>query len=120
MSRDTRRRGSRGSPAGTARAGVGDDPATDRETLGPAVEGAFLDLCDVVGRQVVAAPVALVDRRPELAGAGVNREADRVPEARREAQLARAIGVVARDRGAARIALRADVERRAHGDVETA
>ena len=35
---------------------------------GPAVEAAFLDVGDVVGDQVVAQSVALVDRAPELAG----------------------------------------------------
>src|SRR2546429_4570855 len=56
--------------------------------------------------------VALVDRRPELAGLGVEGEANRVPEARREARFARAVGVVARDRRAAGVALRRSEERR--------
>src|SRR5213078_878098 len=88
------------------RAAVGDGPAADREAVGPAVEAALLDLRDVVRRQVVAAPVALVDRRPELTRPRVKREADRISEARRETLLARAVGVVARDRRAARVALR--------------
>src|SRR6266496_3234935 len=39
---------------------------------GPAVESAFLHVGDVVGNQVVAQRVALVDGTPQLAGLGMD------------------------------------------------
>ena len=40
----------------------------------PAVEAAFLHVGDVIGNQVVAQRVALVDRTPQLAGLGIDGE----------------------------------------------
>ena len=48
---------------------------------GPAVEAAVLDVGDVVGNEVVAEGVALVDGTPELAGVGIDGEADGVANA---------------------------------------
>ncbi len=48
---------------------------------GPAVEAVFLDGGDVVGDEVVAEVVALVDGAPELAGDGVDGLADAVADA---------------------------------------
>src|ERR1700722_5232398 len=52
---------------------------------GPAVESAFLHVGDVVGDQVVAESVALVDRTPELAGLGIDRDSS--------ARIADSVGV---------------------------
>ena len=81
---------------------------------GPAVEAAFLDVGDVVGHQVVAQRVALVDRGPELAGLGVDRQADGVADARGVDPLVLAVGVEGQDVGPALLALVvADVRPRA-------
>ena len=48
---------------------------------GPAVEAAGFDVGDVVGDEVVAECVALVDGAPEFAGDGVDGEADGVADA---------------------------------------
>ena len=81
---------------------------------GPAVEAAFLDVGDVVGHQVVAQPVALVDRGPELAGLGMDRQADGVADARGEDPLVLAVGVEGQDVGTPLFALVvADVRPRA-------
>ena len=48
---------------------------------GPAVEAAGFDGGDVVGDEVVAECVALVDGAPEFAGDGVDGEADGVADA---------------------------------------
>ena len=42
---------------------------------GPAIEGALRHMRRIVGRQVVAKPVALVDGAPERARSGLNRKA---------------------------------------------
>ncbi len=48
---------------------------------GPAVESAFLHPGDVIGDQIVAQGIALVGRDPEVAGGGVDRQADPVADA---------------------------------------
>ncbi len=48
---------------------------------GPAVEAALLDVGDVVGDKIVAEVVALVDRAPQIARAGLNGLADAVADA---------------------------------------
>ena len=48
---------------------------------GPAVETALLDMRDVVGHEVVAQGVALVHRRPELAGLRMGGQPDGVADA---------------------------------------
>ncbi len=61
---------------------------------GPAVEGAWPHPRHIVGRQVVAQPVALVGGAPERVGAGLDRHADAVPEAGGEGCVrAAAIGI---------------------------
>src|SRR4029077_20189220 len=87
---------------------------------GPPVGAAAVDLGQVVGRGAAAPPVALVDRGPEDAGARMEREAHRVAQAGGEEALARAVGLVAHDRGPAVIRLPADVARRPDAEVERA
>ena len=84
----------------------------------PAVGGAPANLRHVVGRGGAAGPVALVHARPQRAGRRLKPEPDRIAQAAREALLARAVGVVAHDGGAARIALLAHVARRPDGHVQ--
>ena len=72
---------------------------------GPAIEAPFLDMGDVVGDQVVAQAVALVDRGPELAGLRMDRQADGVADARGVDPLVRAVGVERQDVGPALLAL---------------
>src|SRR5215831_13440793 len=50
---------------------------------GPAIEGAFAHPGDKIGHEIVAEPVALVDRKPKLAGRGLHRHSDAVAQARR-------------------------------------
>src|SRR5271163_5359623 len=50
---------------------------------GPAIEGALRYMRYVVGRQVVAESVALVDGAPERAGSGLNRKARTIANAGR-------------------------------------
>ena len=45
---------------------------------GPAVETAALDVGDVIGNQVIAVGIALIDRGPQLAGFRIDRQADGV------------------------------------------
>src|ERR1019366_10753195 len=51
---------------------------------GPAIESALAHARDVIGRQIVAEPVALVGRAPQIAGGGIDREADAIADAGRE------------------------------------
>ena len=86
---------------------------------GPAVEAPFLDVRDVVGHEVVAERVALVDRRPELARLRVGRQADGVADARGEDPLVLAVGVEREDVGPALLrVVVADVRPRADRDEE--
>ena len=71
----------------------------------------------IVGRHVVAAPVALVHGGPERAGARLEGQAHRVAQPGGEDALARAVGVVAQHRRAALVALAAHVAGGAHRDV---
>src|SRR5205085_1064078 len=60
---------------------------------GPAVEAAFAHARDVVGRQIVAEPVALVGRAPQVAGGRMHREAGAVADASGENLLVLALGI---------------------------
>ena len=87
--------------------------------VGPTVERAVLEACQIIGHQAVAHAVALVDRDVDVVGAGPERDADRVAQARRVGPLVRPVDVEDLD-GGARFVLDADVAGRADGDVETA
>jgi hypothetical protein len=88
---------------------IHDDLAARREALGPAVEGAVRHRGEIVRRQIVAAPVALVHGRPELAGARVKGEAHRVAQAGGDEVLARAVCLEPHDGRAPPVALAAYV-----------
>lgn len=94
--------------------GIGNAVAVGKR---PAVEAAFLDLVQLAGRKVVSEQVAVIVRRPETA-VGAPREPDRVAQPGRVDLLVRAIEIVARDRGPARIVLNAHVAARTDRDVE--
>ena len=104
--------------AGVGERGVGGERSRPREAARPAVRRALANLGHVVGGGAATGPVALVDRRPQRSGRRVKRKPDRVAQPGGEDLLARAIGVVANDRRAARIGLLADVAGRADRDVE--
>src|SRR5258706_8240964 len=99
---------------------VGDRLAGRHEAVGPTVEVAVAHLGDHVGRQVVAAPVALVHGGPQRAGARLECEAHRVAEAGGEDAAARAVAVVAQHRGPPLSGLAAHVAGGAHRDVDAA
>ena len=86
---------------------------------GPAVEAALLDARDVVGHEVVAQPVALVHRGPELAGLGcVARPTGlRMPEAKTRSFLPSGSNARMRARRASRFVV-VDVRARADRDVQ--
>ncbi len=67
---------------------------------GPSIEGAFFDVRHVVGHEVVAETIALVHRRPELAGLRLNREPDGVANAGRVDAAAAAVRIELVDDGA--------------------
>src|ERR1039457_4777871 len=75
----------------------------------PTVEGALLDVGEVVGYQVVTELVALLHGRPEGIGARVIAQSDRVAGAGCEYFMAAAVGVIAVDGGAPGIFARRDV-----------
>src|SRR5215472_11382329 len=50
---------------------------------GPAIEGAVAHPSYKIGHEVVAEPIAFVDRAPELAGPGLHRQSDAVAQASR-------------------------------------
>src|SRR6202030_156660 len=82
---------------------------------GPAVEATVAHAGDVVRRQIVAEPVALVDRGPEFAGRGVDRQADRIADAGGEAAHAAAVRIEFQNVGAQRfVGAVADVGGGAH------
>src|SRR5260370_1347702 len=85
--------------------------------VGPAVEPALLDADQIIGGQIVAEPVALLNHRPELAGLRVEGERGRVARAGGDGHLIGAVSVEALDR---RFGLRLDAEiaRRADTDIE--
>ena len=66
--------------------------------VGPAVEPALLHPDQIVGRQIVAEPVALLYKRPQLAGRRMKGERGRVPRAGGVGRLVRAVGIEALDR----------------------
>ena len=75
--------------------------------IGPAVEPALLHADQIVGRQVVAEPVALLHHGPKIAGLRVEGERGRVARAGRVGRLVRAVSVEALDR---RLGLGLDAE----------
>src|ERR1035437_4517094 len=75
----------------------------------PTVEGALLDVGEVVGYQVVAELVALLYGRPQGVGPWVIAQADGVAGAGGKDLVAAAIGVIAVDGGAPGIFARGDV-----------
>src|ERR1019366_3797425 len=75
----------------------------------PTVEGALLDVGEVVGDQVVAELVALLYGRPQGVGAWVIAQADGVARAGCKDLVAAAVGVIAVDGGASGIFARGDV-----------
>jgi hypothetical protein len=86
---------------------------------GPAIEPALLHANQIVGRKVVAEPVALLHQCPQLAGLGVKGHGRRVARARRDRHLLRAVGVEALDRRL-RLGLDSEIARRADADIERA
>src|ERR1039457_7136545 len=75
----------------------------------PTVEGALLDVGEVVGYQVVTELVALLYGRPEGVGARVVAQADGVAGAGGEYLMTAAVGVIAVDGGAPGILARGNV-----------
>ncbi len=67
----------------------------------PAIEPALAHPRDVIGRQIVAEPVALVGRAPEIAGLRLDGEADAVAQAGGEAAPIAAAGIENENVGAA-------------------
>src|ERR1700685_3427853 len=60
----------------------------------PAIEAAFGDMCDVVGYKIVSQPVTFVDRTPQLAALGMNRQpASSIPDPIRVYTHLGAIGI---------------------------
>ena len=68
---------------------------------GPAIERALRDRRRIVGRQVVAESVALVDGAPERAGSGLDRKARTIANAGRVDALMSAVGIESEHVGAA-------------------
>ena len=66
----------------------------------------------IVGRQVVAESVALVDGAPERAGSGLNREARAIADAGREDTLMSAVGIEGEHVGAALLVAERGADRR--------
>ena len=87
--------------------------------VGPAVEPALLHADQVIGRQIVAEPVALLHDRPQLAGLRMKGERGRVARAGGDGRLVRAVGVEALDRRLG-LGLDAEIARRADADKEAA
>ena len=79
---------------------------------GPAIEGALRHTRRVVGRQIVAQPVALVDGAPERARCGLNRKARTIANAGRVDALVLAVGIEGEHVGAALLIAERGAERR--------
>ena len=60
---------------------------------GPAVKATVLNVCDVIGRQIIAERVALVSGTPEIAGFRLDGFADAVADAGSKDSQAGAIGI---------------------------
>src|SRR5690349_3889952 len=65
----------------------------------PAIEGPVTHSGQIIGRQIVAQAVALVDRTPEIAGAGLHCHGDAVAKTRRKKPLVLAVGREGKDDG---------------------
>src|SRR6266536_2294823 len=89
-------------------------------TLWPPVVAAVLDDVDMLGGHVVAEVVAVVVAAPELAGRGVECHPDGIAQSLREDPATGAVGIELCDGGAHRVALVAQVTRRAGGHVHLA
>src|SRR4051812_16431306 len=67
--------------------------------IGPAVEGAFFDTCNVIGRKIVAKPIALLNPRVEFSSRWVESEGGRIAHSRGKRGLAGAVCLEALNRG---------------------
>src|SRR5216684_1395434 len=89
---------------------------------GPSIEAPFLDVGDVIRRQIVPELVAFVDGSPQLAGLRVNRNAHRIADAARINAKTGSIGICLENIGAvvlARIVVHViDVRTRANRDEQ--
>src|SRR6267143_1392813 len=88
--------------------------------LRPAVVAAVLDNVDMLGRQIIAEVVAVVVPAPQLARFRIEGHAHGIAKALREYVAARTIGVELRHGRPHRIALLAEIARRAHRHVHLA
>src|ERR1700735_1088916 len=79
---------------------------------GPAIEGVRRDMRRIVGRQVVAEPVAFIDGAPEGARSGLNRKARTVANAGRVDPLVLAVRVEGQHVGAALLVAERGADRR--------
>ena len=79
---------------------------------GPAIEGALRDVRRVVGRQIVAESVALVDGAPERASSRLDRKARAIANAGRVDALMSAVGIEGEHVGAALFIAERGAERR--------
>src|SRR5208282_5185923 len=66
----------------------------------PTVESALRDSRDVIGREVIAELIALVDGCPEIAGPGIDGEANRIANAGGVDLFALSVGIENEDVGA--------------------
>src|SRR5438876_9966419 len=71
----------------------------------PAIEGALTHPGQIIGREVVAEAVALVDRAPEIAASRLCRHADAVAQTGREELLVLAVRCEGEHNGAALVGL---------------
>src|SRR5204863_6121665 len=84
----------------------------------PAVESAGADVGSVIGNELVAEAVALVDDGPERAARRLPGHPDRIAQSRGEDSLTAAIGIHLQDGRAARILAGVDVRRGADTHVQ--
>src|SRR5690606_28119688 len=85
--------------------------------IGPAVEAAFLNPGQIVGHQIVAQPVALVDHGPQVTGRRMESHPYRVAQSGREALACIPRAVEAADGGPG-FGLHPDIAARTDGDPE--
>ena len=87
----------------------------------PAIEGTEFDAGQIVGDQVAAQHVALIDHAPQHAAPGFERQADRIAQARRIDAIVAGLGIDLQHGGAVRFAFQAifaDVAVRSDADIE--
>src|SRR5690606_18580997 len=102
---------------GAGQVGVG---LTVAEAVGPTVVSTLREPVQLLGRLVVAAPVAAVIHAPELAGLWMPAEADGVAQALGVRRQAGAVGLGDLDGGVARVGVVTGVASTADRDVEAA